>query len=107
MTDLNSLLDQVKSPEPTESLKARIMQQAKTQRPIATPKTANDNHWKRWAAFAAMAVILGVVGLTTLTPVQTSEEDVWEEAAQNMGYEDLYAWVEDDASENSSVNEDS
>jgi len=105
MTDLNNLLDHVKAPEPSELLKARILQQAKAQRAsetVSKNKTlsaANDNHWKRWAGLAAMAIILGVVGLTTFTPVQTSEEDVWAEAAQNMGYEDLYAWVEGDVVE--------
>lgn len=109
MTDLNNLLNQVKSPEPSDLLKARILQQAKAQRPSETipknhaPKAANDNGWKRWAALAAMAIILGVVGVGTLTPVQTNEveasAELWAEAAQNMGYEDLYAWVEGDTVE--------
>lgn len=110
MMELNTLLDQVEVPEPSDLLKARILQQARAQRPPApahkaaplkpaapkpaAPKPANDNHWKRWTGLAAMAVILGVVGFITLTPVQTSEEEVWANAAQNMGYGDLYAWVE-------------
>jgi len=106
MSNLNNLLDQVKSPEPSDLLKARILQQAKAQRSSKTAiksesfKAANDNHWKRWAGLAAMAVILGVVGVNTLSPVETSPAEVWAETAQTMGYEDLYAWVEGDSAEN-------
>lgn len=107
MTDLNSLLDQVKSPEPSDLLKARIMQKAKSPRLSPNPQPANDNHWKRWTGVAAIAVVMGVVGLTTLTSAPLNEEEVWAEAAQDMGYGDLYAWVEGDASESLTVNEDS
>jgi len=109
MSNLNNLLDQVKSPEPSDLLKARILQQAKAQRSSKTAinsesfKAANDNHWKRWAGLAAMAVILGVVGVNTLSPVETSEAEVWAETAQTMGYEDLYAWVEGETVENNEI----
>jgi|GEM_PF-5944188 len=109
MSNLNNILDQVKSPEPSDLLKARILQQAKAQRPSKsaiereTPKAANDNHWRRWAGLAAMAVILGVVGVNTLSPVQTNEAEAWAETAQTMGYEDLYAWVEGETLENNEV----
>lgn len=107
MSDLNSLLDQVKSPEPSDLLKARILQQAKSQTVNQSPKPANDTHWKRWVGVAAIAVVMGVVGFTTLYSAPPSEEEVWAEAAQDMGYGDLYAWVEGDASETLTANEDS
>ncbi len=105
MSNLNNLLDQVKSPEPSDLLKARILQQAKAQRADKTVsesgsvRAANDNHWKRWGGLAVLVIILGAVGINTLSPVQTNETEVWAETAQTMGYEYLYAWVEGDAVE--------
>lgn len=100
MTDLKSLLEQLESPEPSNTLKSRILQQAKAQRASERPpekilpEAANDNHWKRWMGIAAMTVILGIVGFSTFSSVPDSEQDVWAETAQTLGYADLYAWVE-------------
>lgn len=97
MKSLDDMLNSVEAPEPSDTLKARILRDAKAQRPVEpAPVAANDNRWKKWSAIAAAAIILGVVGVTTLTPpTETTETELWAETAEDMGYEDLYAWVND------------
>ncbi len=97
MKSLDDMLNRVEAPEPSDTLKARILRDAKAQRPAEMqPVAANDNRWKKWSAIAAAAIILGVVGVTTLTlPTETADAELWAETAEDMGYEDLYAWVND------------
>ncbi len=98
MKSLDDILNIVEAPEPSDTLKARILRDAKAQRTEESrPVAANDNRWKKWAAIAAAAIILGVFGVTTLTPTTDITEDtLWAETAEEIGYDDLYAWVNGD-----------
>ncbi len=111
MTDLDKLLDTVKAPEPSDLLKARILREARASRPSAQPVAANDRSWKswgsikKWGAMAAMALVFGVVGITGLTPSTSIDETQYlAEAASDLGYDELYAWVhgEDEATNDGS-----
>lgn len=95
MKSLDDMLKTVEAPEPSDMLKARILRDAKAQGAVETsPIAANDNRWKKWAAIAATVLVLGVVGVTTLSPSpETSEAELWAETAEDLGYDDLYAWV--------------
>lgn len=102
MTDLDKILDCVQAPEPSALLKARILKAAKEQNLVntdinnVTPIAANDNLWKRWGALAAIALFAAVIGITIL-PSQLSEPaeaELWAETADDIGYTDLYAWVQ-------------
>lgn len=98
MVDLDKILNTIQAPEPSAGLKARILQAAKEQSPSNTqivPQAANDNHWKRWAAMAAMAIFAATIGLTFLPSqnIDTTEADLWAENAEDIGYDELYAWV--------------
>lgn len=98
MTSLDEILKTIKAPEPSEPLKARILRDAVSQRDeTVLPQPANDNHWKKWAAIAATLLVIAVAGMTTLRPAQeVSEAELWAETAEDLGYEDLYAWVNDE-----------
>jgi len=104
MSDLDKILSAVKAPEPSSGLKARILQAAKEQdqsSPEMVPQAANDNHWKRWGAMAAMAIFAAMIGLTFLPTqtVDTTEADLWAETAEDIGYDELYAWVHGEETE--------
>lgn len=106
MDDVDKILSTVQAPEPSSDLKARILQAAKEQRPLnpqTPPQAANDNHWKRWTAMAAMAIFVAIVGLTFLPSqsVETVEDDLWAETAEDIGYDELYAWVHGEDTESS------
>jgi hypothetical protein len=98
MKSLDDILKTVESPNPSDLLKARILKEAKAQRSSETPPmAANDNHWKKWAAIAATVLVVGVLGVTSLSPnSESAEAELWAEKAEFMGYEDLYAWVNDE-----------
>lgn len=104
MTDLDKILNSVKAPKPSELLKARILQAAKEQSRAdsdishAMPVAANDNIWKRWGALAAIALVAVVIGMTVLpsTISEPTEAELWAENAKDIGYTDLYAWVQGD-----------
>jgi hypothetical protein len=104
MTDLDKILNTLDAPEPSRDLKTRILEAAKEQSPRSTqtvPQAANDNNWKRWSAMAAMAIFAAAVGLTFL-PSQSADmtdADLWAEKAEDIGYEDLYAWVQGEDTE--------
>lgn len=104
MTDLDKLLDSVQSPEPSDLLKARILREARSLRPAekaSETAPANDRAWtqnfsvKKWGAVAALALVFGVVGFSTMSPTSTVDQtDYVAEAADTMGYDELYAWVQ-------------
>lgn len=102
MKSLDDMLKTVEAPEPSNTLKARILREAKSQR--TTEKTtqkplraANDNRWKKWSAIAATLLVLCAVSFTMLSPNQdATETELWAETAEDLGYEDLYAWVNEE-----------
>ena len=88
--DLNIKLDSYQAPEPSELLKARILKAAKTQ------PAQKRSFTRRFMPIAASLLAVCAVGLTTLQFTQTTETETaaWQEAAIDLGFEDIYEWVE-------------
>ena len=90
-TDLNKRLDSYKAPNPSDLLKARIMTTAASQ---SSP--ARISLTKRFMPIAASLLAVCAVGVTTLQMGQTTktESTAWQEAAEALGFDDIYDWVE-------------
>jgi len=88
--ELNKKLDSYKAPEPSELLKARILKAAKAE-PATKPAFT-----RRFMPIAASLLAVCAIGLTTLQLTQTNETETaaWQEAAIDLGFEDIYDWVE-------------
>jgi len=89
-TDLNRKLDSYQAPEPSALLKARILKAAKAQ-PIEKPSFT-----RRFMPIAASLLAVCAIGFTTLQFTQTdkTESAAWQEAATDLGFSDIYDWVE-------------
>lgn len=87
--DLNKRLGAYQAPEPSDLLKARILKRA-------TAQPAKRPSWTRRLmpiAACLMAVFaIGFAGLQLSQPDTT--EDIWLEAANDLGVSEIYAWVE-------------
>ncbi|RKQ69673.1 hypothetical protein DES40_2477 [Litorimonas taeanensis] len=111
MNTLDKTLNTLQAPAPSDLLKARILREAAAMRPAQTAlPAANDNRWKKWSAVAAMALIMGFAGFSTLqnfnTDTDSVEAELLADAADELGYETLYAWVHyDDEVENTDTQE--
>lgn len=88
--DLNKKLDSCQAPEPSELLKARILKAAPAQ-PVEKPSFA-----RRFMPLAASLLAICAIGLTTfpLTQTHKTETAAWQEAATDLGFDDIYDWVE-------------
>jgi len=88
--DLNTKLDSYQAPEASELLKARILKAAKAQ-PVKKPSFT-----RRFMPIAASLLAVCAIGLTTLQFGQTDETETaaWQEAAIDLGFDDIYDWVE-------------
>jgi len=96
MTDLDKLLAENIAPAPRANLANEIL--ATTQQHMP----ANDGAPRRkrwWAAssLAAMAAITAFLFIQPGSPSIDTEAEQWELLADNSGFADLYAWVEDDS----------
>ena len=91
MTDmnLNKKLDSYQAPEPSELLKARILQ-------AASAKPAEKLSFaRRFMPLATSLLTVCAIGLTTLQLTQTDAETAaWQDAAIDLGFDDIYDWVE-------------
>ena len=89
-TDLNIKLDSYQAPEPSELLKARILKAAKTQ------PAQKQSFTRRFMPIAASLLAVCAIGFVTLQYTQTSQTETaaWQEAAIDLGFEDIYEWVE-------------
>jgi len=89
-TDLNKKLESYKAPEPNELLKASILKAAKA-KPVEKRSFA-----RRFMPIAASLLAVCAIGLTTLQLSQTdkTETAAWQEAAIDLGFDDIYDWVE-------------
>lgn len=97
-TDLNKKLETYQAPEPSDLLKARILKAAKTEPAIAAP--VRMPFTKRFMPIAASLLAICAVGFTvmqspnTITSEAVTETAVWQEAATDLGFDDIYDWVE-------------
>lgn len=96
--DLNRKLETYQAPEPSDLLKARILRAARTEAAIAAP--ARTPFTKRFMPIAASLLAICAVGFTvmqssnTASPEAIIETAAWQEAALDLGFEDIYEWVE-------------
>ena len=90
-TDLNEKLDSYRAPEPSELLKARILKAAL---PQAAP--ARLSFTKRFMPIAASLIAVCAIGFATLqiTDTTKTETAAWQDAATDLGFDDIYNWVE-------------
>lgn len=94
-TDLNKRLDSYHAPEPSALLKARILKAAQI-KPVQKPSFA-----RRFIHIAASLLMVSAIGFTAFQLSQTdkTETAAWQEAAADLGFDDIYDWVEtEDAS---------
>lgn len=93
-TDLNKKLEAYKAPQPSDLLKSRILKAA-TAEPSAP---ARRSFTRRFMPIAASLLAVCAIGLTTLQisgpDTTTPETAAWQEAATDLGFEDIYNWVE-------------
>jgi len=89
--DLYKKLESYQAPAPSDLLKARIMKAAAVQTK-PTYKTLS----KRFMPIAASLLAICAIGLTTLQITQTTKTEMaaWQEAATDLGFDDIYEWVE-------------
>lgn len=96
--DLDKRLESYQAPEPSDLLKARILKQAAKHAPaeLAKPVPSNSKSWpRRYMAIAASLLAVFVIGVAGLQLSQPdASEDVWLEAANDLGVSEIYAWVE-------------
>ena len=96
MSNLDKILNALEMPETRASLKSDILKAAQAQKSQAVIKApANDNKMIWMSAMAACFLFIAVMSLSFM---QTSEPDIteteqWAEAAEVIGYSDLYEWV--------------
>ncbi|WP_371396085.1 hypothetical protein [Fretibacter rubidus] len=98
---LDNALDSHVVAKPSDLLRARILKAAKAESKTSTsPHGASNDRPRgktnvfRFAAAAAALMVCAVVGYQTLSPSPTTDQTIWVEAANDLGIEDLYAWVE-------------
>ena len=90
--DLNNRLNSYKAPEPSDLLKARILKAAK-----AEPIPVRASFTARFMPIAASLLAVCAIGFGTLQVSQNSETETvtaWQEAATDLGFEEIYDWVE-------------
>lgn len=91
-TELNTRLDAYQDPNPSDLLKARILKAAGPQADTAISKSFS----KRFMPIAASFIAVCAVGLAALqvNTTQKTESAAWQEAAADLGFDDIYDWVE-------------
>lgn len=88
-TKLNKKLDSYQAPEASDLLKARILKAATKIEPARNP-----SYTRRFMPIAASVLAVCAIGLTALQLTQTNETAAWQEAATDLGFDDIYDWVE-------------
>jgi len=85
-TDLKTRLNSLVAPPMAAGLDARIL--------AALPATQSSNdRWMRYARYAALALVCAgalALGDAAMGP---SEGDMWQHAAVDSGFGDVYAWT--------------
>lgn len=91
---LNKMLDSHVPPARVSNLSSRILIASETaslsQSPISKPFT------KRFMPIAASLLAVSLIGYTFFTPSQNgqTETEIWQEAALDLGFNEVYTWVE-------------
>ena len=92
--DLNNALNAYKAPEPSDLLKGRILRAARAQSDMAAP--AQTSFTKRFMPIAASLLAVCAIGFGVMQVSTPSEPAAaaWQEAALDLGFQDVYEWVE-------------
>jgi hypothetical protein len=94
--DLDTRLKSYQAPEPSALLKARILKAATTQ-PVQ-----KSSFTRRFMPIAASLIAVCAISLATfqaMPQTEKTETAAWKEAATDLGFGDIYEWVEaEDAS---------
>ena len=98
--DLDKKLASYIAPAPSDLLKARILKAAQQERHAEKIDAPARPFIRRFAPIAATIMAVCAIGFATLQindpAEQPTEAEAWQEAALNLGFDDLYAWVEED-----------
>ena len=96
MTDLDKLLAKNSAPAPRAGLADEILQSAQKRIPA---NDSGQNRSRLWMAgsIAAMALFAAVFVFQSGAVDPSAETEHWEYIADNSGFADLYAWVEEDS----------
>ena len=95
---LDKVLAAYQAPAPSDLLKARILKAAQQESQDVQTQIAQPSFTRRFAPIAAMVLAVCAIGFTVLeqnTPINDPEAAAWQEAALNLGLDDIYAWVEE------------
>lgn len=98
---LNKMLDSHVAPAPNSNLASRILAASADNTVLEFKPRIARPFMKRFAPMAASLLAVSLVGYTFFEPIQNNETEikVWQEAALDLGFDDIYSWVEsEDAS---------
>lgn len=92
-TELNHRLKAYQAPEPSELLKARILKAATTSSGTVSSQPSFN---KRFMPIAASLLAICAISFSVMQVQQPSEPETaaWQEAALDLGFEEVYDWVE-------------
>jgi len=95
-TELNKKLESYQAPAPSDLLKARILQSAANQATSRPRSSVRTFFSKRFMLIAASLLAVCAIGFGTLQVTQTTKTETaaWKEAAIDLGFDDIYDWVE-------------
>lgn len=92
--DLDKKLQSYQAPEPSDLLKARILNAARVEAAAAPPVRASFT--RRFMPIAASLIAVCAIGFIVLQSPDTTKTETaaWQEAATDLGFDDIYDWVE-------------
>ena len=100
---LDLLLDKFEAQPASELLKARILKKAQIT-PQNFPAVRPRMEWQKIAAMLFMAFSTGFIGAKVISPstveapidplLAENTQEEWSDMADNLGLDDIYAWVE-------------
>lgn len=92
--DLDKKLESYQAPEPSDLLKARILNAARVESAATPPVRASFT--RRFMPIAASFIAVCAIGFSVLQNPNTAETETaaWQEAATDLGFDDIYDWVE-------------
>ena len=89
---LGAVLDNYQAPAPSDLLKARILKAAGE---VSAPRRSFA---KRYMPLAASLIAVCAIGFAALQVTGIGgqpEAEAWQEAALDLGFQDIYEWVEE------------
>ncbi len=96
--ELGKALAAYQAPAPSDLLKARILKAAQQERQGVPAQTAQPSFVRRFAPMAATVLAICAIGFTAIQQNSLGadpEAAAWQEAALDLGMDDIYAWVEE------------